>query len=143
MRLHLALFVSILLVIFTKPIESVGNRSFRVNYQNKRFEKDGQPFRFVSGQIDYFRALPQRWRQIFRTMRAVGLNAVSTYIEWATNNPHDGQYVWTGMADIEAFIRLAAEEGLLVIIRTGPYICAERSGVCAFSISHLSFSTKK
>lgn len=135
MRLYPAALIFICLGVFTERIESLNNRSFRVNYQNNRFEKDGQPFRFVSGQVDYFRTLPSRWPQILRTIRAAGLNAVATYIEWSSHNPHDGQYVWTGMADFESFIRLAANEGLLVVIRTGPYICGERSGVCLFRIN--------
>ncbi|XP_055296881.1 beta-galactosidase-like [Sitodiplosis mosellana] len=101
-------------------------RSFRVDYENNRFLKDGQPFRFVSGSFHYFRALPQTWRNKLRTLRASGLNAVTTYVEWSLHNPRDGSYVWDGIADVEQFVRLAAEEDLLVILRPGPYICAER-----------------
>lgn len=70
--------------------------------------------------------MPETWRQRFRTMRAAGLNAISTYVEWSMHNPTPGKYVWNGMADIERFIRLAAEEDLLVILRVGPFICSER-----------------
>lgn len=64
-----------------------------------------------------------------RTLRASGLNAVTTYVEWSLHNPKDGQYAWDGIADVEEFVRLAAEEDLLVILRPGPYICAERDMV--------------
>lgn len=97
-----------------------------MDYDNDQFLKDGKPFRFIAGSFHYFRAIPTRWRHIFRTMRAAGLNAVTTYIEWFTHNPYDGQYKWDGMANVEEFIRLAAEEDLLVILRPGPFICAER-----------------
>lgn len=105
-------------------------RTFRVDFENDQFLKDGKPFQFVAGQIDYTRAVPKKWRHVLRTMRAAGLTVVSTYVPWSTHNPHDGQYVWTGMANVEEFIRLAAEEDLLVILRTSPYICSERSWVC-------------
>ena len=62
-------------------------------------------------------------------MRAAGLNAVTTYVEWSLHNPKPDTYVWNGMGDIERFVRLAAEEDLLVILRPGPYICAERDMV--------------
>lgn len=91
--------------------------------------KDGKPFRYVSGSFHYYRTMPETWRQRFRTMRAAGLNAISTYVEWSMHNPKPGNYVWNGMADIDLFIRLAAEEGLLVILRVGPFICSERDMV--------------
>lgn len=74
----------------------------------------------------------QRWREKLRTLRAAGLNAVTTYVEWSLHNPHPDQYNWDGIANVEEFIRLAAEEDLLVILRPGPYICAERDMVCGF-----------
>lgn len=108
---------------------SSNNQTFRVDYEHNVFLKDGKPFQSVSGEFEYFRAHPQKWRQILRTMRAAGLNTVSTYAEWSFHNPVDGQYVWTGMANMEKFVRMAAEEDLLVIFRLGPYINAERNGV--------------
>lgn len=59
-------------------------------------------------------------------MRAAGLNAVSTYVEWSLHNSREGVYDWNEIADLEQFIRIAAEEDLFVILRPGPYICAER-----------------
>ena len=47
------------------------------------------------------------------------------YIQWSLHNPKDGVYNWEGIADIEEFIRLATAEGLYIILRPGPYICAE------------------
>lgn len=91
--------------------------------------KDGKPFRYVSGSFHYYRTMPEQWRQRFRTMRAAGLNAISTYVEWSMHNPKPGTYVWNGMADLDRFIRLAAEEDLLVILRVGPFICSERDMV--------------
>lgn len=109
--------------------ETVTQRSFRVDYENDRFLKDGKPFRFIAGQFDYFRAVPKKWSRILRTMRAAGLNTVSTYVQWSLHNPHDGQYVWTEMADLDNFFRLAVEEDLLVMLRSSTYIGAERNMV--------------
>lgn len=66
-------------------------------------------------------------------MRAAGLHAVTTYVEWALHNPADGVYDWSGMADLERFVQLAAEQDLLVILRPGPYICAERDNVMSIA----------
>ncbi|XP_017109202.2 beta-galactosidase [Drosophila bipectinata] len=102
------------------------NRTFTVDYDHDRFLKDGKPFRFIAGSFHYFRAHPDTWQRHLRTMRAAGLNAVTTYVEWSLHNPKDGIYVWNKIADLEHFIRLAVGEDLLVILRPGPYICAER-----------------
>lgn len=48
-----------------------------------------------------------------------------SYIQWSLHNPKNGTYVWDGIADIERFIQLATDEGLYIILRPGPYICAE------------------
>lgn len=108
------------------------NRTFRVDFDKNQFLKDDKPFQFVAGQFDYFRAVPQKWRHILRTMRAAGLNVVSTYVPWATHNPHDGQYVWTGLANVDEFIRIATEEGFLIILRISPYIGGERTWVIIY-----------
>lgn len=87
---------------------------------------DGKPFQFIAGSFHYFRALPETWQRKLRTMRAAGLHAVTTYVEWSLHNPKDDIYDFTGIADLELFIELAAQEDLYVILRPGPYICAER-----------------
>ncbi|ETN58685.1 beta-galactosidase [Anopheles darlingi] len=102
------------------------SRKFDINYENNTFTKDGQPFQFISGSFHYFRALPQSWRHILRSMRAAGLNTVMTYIEWSLHEPMPGQYSWDGIANLEKFIETARSEDLFVILRPGPYICAER-----------------
>uniref|UniRef100_A0A8W7K9V4 Glycoside hydrolase 35 catalytic domain-containing protein n=1 Tax=Anopheles albimanus TaxID=7167 RepID=A0A8W7K9V4_ANOAL len=101
-------------------------RSFTIDYDNDTFVMDGKPFQYVAGSFHYFRALPQSWRPILRSMRAAGLNAVTTYVEWSLHNPKENEYNWDGMADIVHFIELAVQEDLYVILRPGPYICAER-----------------
>uniref|UniRef100_A0A8D8BTH8 Beta-galactosidase n=1 Tax=Culex pipiens TaxID=7175 RepID=A0A8D8BTH8_CULPI len=100
-------------------------RSFYIDYDRDTFVMDGKDFRYVSGSFHYFRALPQTWRSKLRTMRAGGLNAVDLYVQWSLHNPKDNQYVWNGIANITDVIEAAIEEDLYVILRPGPYICAE------------------
>ncbi|XP_003707178.2 beta-galactosidase [Megachile rotundata] len=99
---------------------------FEVDYTNNQFLLDGKPFRYVSGSFHYFRTPRQYWRDRLRKMRAAGLNAVSTYVEWSLHQPEEDQWEWTGDADLKKFIEIAHEEDLLVLLRPGPYICAER-----------------
>ena len=58
-------------------------------------------------------------------IRAAGLNAIQTYVPWNFHESTPGAYNFTGERDIVKFIKTAQECGLLVILRPGPYICAE------------------
>lgn len=104
----------------------LGKRSFTIDYENDCFLKDGETFRYISGSIHYFRVLPSEWRDRLRKLRMAGFNAVQTYVEWASHEPEPDAYNFEGMLDVEEFIRIAQEEDLLVILRLGPYIDAER-----------------
>lgn len=105
------------------------SRSFRINYEKNQFELDGQAFQYASGSFHYFRAVPEVWADRLKTMRSAGLNALDTYVEWATHNPEEGEYNFDGIANIELFLELAQKEGFYVILRPSPYICAERDNV--------------
>ena len=100
-------------------------RSFVIDYDNNCFLKDGEPFRYISGSFHYFRVPRFYWRDRLMKMKAGGLNAVQTYIAWNIHEPVHGQYTFDGDADLVSFIQMANSVGLLVIIRAGPYICAE------------------
>ncbi|XP_034100058.2 beta-galactosidase [Drosophila albomicans] len=99
---------------------------FSIDHTANTFLLNGEPFRYVSGSFHYFRALPDAWRSRLRTMRASGLNALDTYVEWSLHNPHNGEYNWEGIADVVKFLEIAQEEDFYIILRPGPYICAER-----------------
>ncbi|XP_064112063.1 beta-galactosidase-like [Macrobrachium nipponense] len=100
--------------------------SFAIDYENDQFLKDGKPFRYISGSMHYFRTVPSEWRDRLRKLRMAGFNAVQTYIEWASHEPEPDVYDFHGILDLETFIRTAQEEDLLVILRPGPFIDAER-----------------
>ncbi len=89
------------------------------------FVLDGKPIRLISGAMHYFRIVPDYWEDRLRKLRACGFNAVETYVAWNLHEPREGEFVFDGIADLERFIRLAGELGLLVIVRPSPYICAE------------------
>ncbi|MFD7582899.1 beta-galactosidase family protein [Kitasatospora sp. NPDC059817] len=89
------------------------------------FTLDGRPLRLLSGALHYFRSLPGQWPRHLRMLRAMGLNTVETYVPWNLHEPRPGTYDFTGIADLEAFLRAAADAGLHAIVRPSPYICAE------------------
>lgn len=79
----------------------------------------------VSGAMHYFRTLPQQWPHRLRMLRAMGVNCVETYVPWNLHQRRRGEFDFTGMADVEAFLDVAAAQDLPVLVRPGPYICAE------------------
>jgi beta-galactosidase len=106
---------------------TVTARTFAIGDQH--FLLDGAPFQVISGALHYFRVHPDLWRDRLRKARQMGLNTVETYVAWNFHSSERGEFLTEGQRDVGRFIDLAAEEGLHVIVRPGPYICAEwRSG---------------
>lgn len=100
--------------------------SFTIDYTNNCFLKDGKPFRFVSGSMHYFRVPRSRWKDRMAKMKAAGLNALQTYVEWSSHEVQPGLFYFEGDYDLVQYIKTAQQVGLLVILRPGPYIDAER-----------------
>ncbi|KAF1599665.1 UNVERIFIED_CONTAM: Beta-galactosidase, partial [Eudyptes pachyrhynchus] len=100
-------------------------RSFQLDYEEDCFRKDGAPFRYISGSIHYARVPRPAWRDRLLKMYMSGLSTVQVYVPWNYHEPLPGVYDFAGDRDVEAFLDLTAELGLLVILRPGPYICAE------------------
>ncbi|KAM9307685.1 beta-galactosidase [Gastrophryne carolinensis] len=121
MRLHLGIPLLLILALSTE----IAARTFEIDYSCNCFRKDGEPFRYISGSIHYSRVPSFYWKDRLLKMKMAGLNAVSTYVPWNFHEPKPGIYDFSGDHDIEAFLKLANEIGLLVILRAGPYICAE------------------
>jgi beta-galactosidase len=86
---------------------------------------NGKPKQLISGEIHYFRILPELWLDRLEKMKLMGLDAVQTYLAWNIHEPNEGDFNFTGIADFEKFVSLAGELGLMVIVRPGPYICSE------------------
>ncbi len=94
----------------------------------KDFLLDGKPFQIRCGEIHFARVPREYWRQRLQMCRAMGLNAVCAYLFWNFHEWKPGVYNWSDQADAAEFCRIAQEEGLWVILRPGPYACAEWDG---------------
>jgi beta-galactosidase len=92
---------------------------------NGQFQLDGQPYQILSGEMHYPRVPRAYWRDRFQKARAMGLNTITTYVFWNIHEPRPGVYDFTGQNDVAEYIREAQQEGLNVILRPGPYVCAE------------------
>jgi beta-galactosidase len=89
------------------------------------FLLDGQRLQIRCGEIHAARVPKEYWRHRLQMAKAMGLNTVCAYLFWNLHEPKPGEFNWSGQADAAEFCRLAQEEGLWVILRPGPYACAE------------------
>lgn len=97
----------------------------RFEIKGEHFLLDGKPIVLRVGEMHYPRVPHEYWRQRLRMARAMGLNAIQTYVFWNLHEPEPGRFDFSGNLDIAAFARMAQEEGLHLIVRPGPYICTE------------------
>jgi len=106
------------------PAEAAAaGRSFGIS--NDSFIMDGRVVQIRSGSVHYFRIPRAYWRDRLMRARAMGLNAVQLVIPWNWHEEVEGQVRWDGDRDLEAYVRIAQDLGLMVLLRPGPYVCAE------------------
>ena len=92
---------------------------------NGQFLLEGKPFQIRAGEMHYPRVPRADWRDRMRKLKAMGLNTLTTYVFWNLHEPSPGQYDFAGQNDLAEYLKEAQQEGLYVILRPGPYICAE------------------
>ena len=96
-----------------------------ITYNDKSFLMDGKEYTIVSGAMHYFRIPRAYWHDRLNKLKQGGFNTVETYTCWNLHEPREGEFDFSGMLDLGAYIDEAAKLGLNVILRPGPYICSE------------------
>jgi hypothetical protein len=104
----------------------------RIKYDSECFTIDGKDVFIFSGSFHYFRCPKELWPARFQAIKDAGFNAVETYTAWNYHEPEMPDSVndfskLTNMQEIDDWLTMAEKYGLYVIIRPGPYICAEWS----------------
>ena len=100
----------------TKGTFAAGNGTFLLN---------GNPFVVKAAEIHYPRIPKPYWEHRIKMCKALGMNTVCIYIFWNIHEQREGQFDFTGNNDVAEFCRLAQKNGMYVIVRPGPYVCAE------------------
>lgn len=95
---------------------TIGNGTFLLN---------GKPFTVKAAELHYPRIPREYWEHRIKMCRALGMNTVCMYVFWNLHEQREGVFDFTGQNDIAEFCRLAQKNGMYVIVRPGPYVCAE------------------
>lgn len=117
-------FVLVLAVVCIQQV-SIAQAKREFSYNEEHFLLDGKPLQIIGGEIHYPRVPREAWRHRLKMAKAMGLNTIGTYVFWNVHEPQKGVYDFAGNHDIAAFVKMAQEEGLWVILRPSPYVCAE------------------
>ncbi|WDF65905.1 glycoside hydrolase family 35 protein [Flavobacterium sp. KACC 22763] len=119
-----SLFILSVFLLLVGKANAQTKHTFAIKDSN--FVLDGKPIQIHSGEMHYARIPKEYWRHRLQMMKAMGLNAVATYVFWNYHETAPG--VWdfkTENRNVAEYIKIAQEEGLYVILRPGPYVCAE------------------
>ncbi len=100
----------------------------RFYYDSSKFYLDGKEFKLWSGAMHYFRIPKECWHDRLLKLKECGLNCVETYVAWNLHEKKEGFFDFTGNLSLNEYIDIAKDLGLYVIVRPGPYICAEWEG---------------
>ena len=116
---------SLLLVamLFAIPASAQKKGSFTTG--DKTFLLNGNPFVVKAAEIHYPRIPREYWDHRIKMAKALGMNTVCIYIFWNIHEQTEGNFNFTGNNDVAEFCRLAQKNGMYVIVRPGPYVCAE------------------
>ncbi len=120
-------FITLVLSMFllALPAPSLAQKPGTFTTGDKTFLLNGKPFVVKAAEIHYPRIPRPYWEHRIRMCKALGMNTVCIYIFWNIHEQREGQFDFTGNNDVAEFCRLAQKNGLYVIVRPGPYVCAE------------------
>ena len=89
------------------------------------FLLNGKPFIVKAAELHYPRIPRQYWEHRIKMCKALGMNTVCLYVFWNIHEQREGEFDFTGNNDVAEFCRIAQRNGMYVIVRPGPYVCAE------------------
>lgn len=89
------------------------------------FLLNGEPFVVKAAELHYPRIPKPYWDQRIKLCKALGMNTICLYTFWNSHEPKEGEFDFTGQNDLREFVKLCQENDMKVILRPGPYVCAE------------------
>lgn len=120
------LFFMFALAMMLNPVSSQAtNRSGDFTVGKGTFLLNSKPFVVKAAEVHYPRIPRPYWEQRIKMSKALGMNTLCLYVFWNIHEPQQDHFNFSGNNDVAAFCRLAQKHGMYVIVRPGPYVCAE------------------
>lgn len=108
------------------PLSNAQKAKHTFKFSGPEFLLDDKPFQIISGEMHPARIPAEYWKHRIRMAKAMGCNTISAYIFWNYHESEEGVYDFsTGNHNIASFIKMVQEEDMWLILRPGPYVCAE------------------
>lgn len=121
---HFIATVALLVTAMLPPV-SAARKGGTFTVGDKTFLLNGKPFVVKAAELHYPRIPRPYWEHRIKMCKALGMNTVCLYVFWNIHEQQEGRFNFTGNNDVAEFCRLAQRNGLYVIVRPGPYVCAE------------------
>lgn len=121
---HLIAVMALLATTMLTPA-SAAQKGGTFTVGDKTFLLNGKPFVVKAAELHYPRIPRPYWEHRIKMCKALGMNTVCLYVFWNIHEQQEGRFDFTGNNDVAEFCRLAQRNGLYVIVRPGPYVCAE------------------
>lgn len=123
MRFKTILFFVLIILLFG-TLSSSKAQKFKT--EKDQFILDGKQFQMISGEIHPARIPKEYWRHRIQMAKAMGCNTIAAYIFWNYHETSPGNFDFKSEnRDIAQFLKICIEEGMWVLFRPGPYVCAE------------------
>ena len=117
------MFLLTMVCALWNPGTTCAAQTFKVG--QKTFLLDGKPFVIKAAEMHYPRIPRPYWEHRIQMCKALGMNTICIYVFWNIHEQREGEFNFTDNNDVAAFCRLAQKNGMYVIVRPGPYVCAE------------------
>lgn len=122
---RLLFLFSMMIMLTNNSFAQEANTNHTFEIGKDHFLLDGKPFQIRCGELHFARVPKEYWRHRIKMMKSLGMNTICAYLFWNFHERTPGEFTWEGRADVAEFCKIAQEEGLWVILRPGPYVCAE------------------
>ena len=124
-KLQIKVFTALFAVMALFLASCSGTQKGTFEVGKGTFLLNGKPFVVKAAEVHYPRIPQPYWEQRILSCKALGMNTLCLYVFWNLHEQQEGQFDFTGNNDLAAFCRLAQKHGMYVIVRPGPYVCAE------------------
>jgi beta-galactosidase len=121
------IFLSFLIILVLLTASAHAQRpkhTFKLG--ESEFLLDKQPFQIISGEMHPARIPEGYWRHRIQMAKAMGCNTIAVCVFWNYHETEEGVFDFSdGNHNLGEFFKIVQEEGMWLILRPGPYVCAE------------------